>query len=162
MQTNKVADLEQAVAADPLNPDLRHLLAAEYAQVGEYTRAAHEFHEVLRLNPAAHVARFQLGLLDLTLGEPRRAMEVWAPLEDLPAGAALKSFKRGLEALIRDEFETCARLLGEGIQANTQNLPLNDDMRRVLARLPTGPTAAAPSDSGEARTDFSLYVPVRH
>ena len=161
MQTNKVAELERAVASDPLNPDLRHLLAAEYAQTGEYTRAAREFHEVLSLNPRAHVARFQLGLLDLTLGEPRRAMDVWAPLEALPAGAALKSFKRGLEAMIRDEFETCALLLGEGIQSNTQNPPLNDDMRRILARLPTGPTAKH-SDSEEARTDFSLYGPSRH
>jgi tetratricopeptide (TPR) repeat protein len=162
MQTSKVADLERAVAADPSNPELRHLLGAEYAQVGEYARAEREFREVLALNPAAHVARFQLGLLDLTLGEPGRAMEVWAPLELLPAGAALKSFKRGLEALIRNEFETCARLLGEGIEANTQNLPLNDDMRRVLARLPAGPTTPQPAGADDARTDFSLYGSVRH
>ena len=162
MQTSKVADLERAVVAEPSNPDLRHLLAAEYAQVGEYAQAQREFREVLALNPAAHVARFQLGLLDLTLGEPGRSMEVWAPLELLPAGAALKSFKRGLEALIRNEFETCARLLGEGIEANTQNLPLNDDMRRILARLPAGPTAPQPAGADETRTDFSLYGSVKH
>jgi tetratricopeptide (TPR) repeat protein len=161
MQTTKVTELEQAVATDPSNPDLRHLLAAEYAQVGEYERATREFREVLTLDPAAHVARFQLGLLDLTLGDPRRALEVWGPLEALPAGAALKSFKRGLEALIRDEFEACARLLGQGIEANTQNLPLNDDMRRILAKLPTRPPAE-PADTEDARTDFSLYGPVRH
>jgi tetratricopeptide (TPR) repeat protein len=159
-QPGKLADLEEAVRAQPLNADLRHLLAAEYAQHGQYERAVGEFREVLALNPDAHVARFQLGLLELTRGEVSRAIEVLAPLEALPAGAALKSFKRGLEALIRDEFDLCARLLGEGIQANTQNVALNEDMRTLLARLPTRPGSQQPDS--EVRTDFSLYGPVRH
>ena len=158
MQDTKVAELERKVAAEPLNADLRHLLAGEYAQAGDYERAGREFQEVLILNPGAHVARFQLGLLDLTRGQAGRAIAVWAPLEMLPEGSPLKSFKRGLEALIRDEFESCARLLEEGIRANTQIPPLNDDMRRILAKLPARKSA----DGEEQRTDFSLYGPIRH
>ena len=138
MPTERVAQLERQVAAEPSNPGLRHLLAAEYAQAGEYSRAGLEFYNVLALNPEAHVARFQWGLLELTLCEIRRAQEVWAPLEALPDGAALKSFKRGMEALMRNEFRVCARLLEEGILANFENAPLNDDMRLILQKLPPG------------------------
>lgn len=161
MRARTLSELEQAVRAEPANADLRHLLAAEYAQTGHYEPAVREFHEVLVLNPGAQVARFQLGLLELTRGEPARALAVWAPLEALPEGAALKCFKRGLEALIRNEFEACARLLQQGIEANTVNPALNADMQLVLARLPGG-RPGEKTDS-EIRTDFSLYgPPVRH
>jgi tetratricopeptide (TPR) repeat protein len=161
MPGEKVVELERRVAAEPANPGLRHLLAAEYVQAGELVRAGLEFYQVLALNPAAHVARLQWGLLELTSGEIARALEIWAPLEALPDGTALKFFKQGLEALIRNEFGTCARLLNQGIAANTENAPLNDDMRRVLARLPAS-AHAEPDDAEELRTDFSLYGVQRH
>jgi tetratricopeptide (TPR) repeat protein len=158
MSRRTLAELESAVRAESANAQLRHLLAAEYAQVGMYERAAVEFREVLALNPAAHVARLQLGLLELTSGKPSEAINTWRPLEALPEGTALKLFKRGLEALIRDDFAACSRLLQQGIQANESNPPLNQDMRRILAKLPPQ-TVAEPSSAGEIRTDFSLYGP---
>jgi tetratricopeptide (TPR) repeat protein len=161
MPTERLTALERRVADEPSNADLRHLLAAEYAQVGEYSRAGLEFYHVLALNPDAHLARFQWGLLELTSGEVRRALEVWAALDPLPEGAPLRLFKQGMEALIRNEFGACRRLLNQGIQANTDNSPLNDDMRRILAKLPAS-ADAEPSDSEATRTDFSLYGLQRH
>jgi hypothetical protein len=35
-------------------------------------------------------------------------------------------------------------------------------MRRVLARLPTGPSAPPAAGADETRTDFSLYGSIRH
>ena len=58
----------------------------------------------LEINPKLHFARLQLGLLYLTMSQPNDSLAVWAPLEDLDESAALKAFKRGLEALIRDDF----------------------------------------------------------
>ena len=149
-----LSELEQAVGADPHNAELRHLLAAEYAEAGRYDSAKAEFLHVIALNPAAHVARFQLGLLLLSRGDPVGATRLWQPLEALGEEAPLWHFKHGLEALIRGDLPLCRQLLAEGISRNTDNSPLNHDMRLVLTRV-----------CGEVqpiRTDFSLYGDTRH
>jgi tetratricopeptide (TPR) repeat protein len=154
MAPRTLSDLEQAVRADPENAKLHHLLAAEYAQAGQPDRAKAEFFHAITLDPAAHVARFQLGLLFLTMGESTAAVRVWQPLESLPEDAALRHFALGLEALIHGDSHLCREMLAAGIAGNSANPPLNEDMCRILARLGT---EAAP-----IRTDFSLYGTTRH
>jgi tetratricopeptide (TPR) repeat protein len=157
--------LERTLATDPGNAELHHLFGAALAQSGDYARAERELIRSLELNPQGHVARFQLGLLQLTNAQPQRAIETWAALESLPDGAALKLFKRGLEALIQDRFADCARLLERGMAANTQNTALNEDMRLIVSRLPQPATPApvkALSETPTVRTDFSLYTNTRH
>lgn len=144
-----LCELEQAVGADPHNADLRHLLAAGYAEAGQYDSAKAEFLHVIALNPGAHIARFQLGLLLLTLGDPVGATRLWLPLEALGEEAPLWHFKHGLEALIRGELSLCRQMLTEGIARNSLNSPLNHDMRLILTRLA--------SETAPVRTDFSLY-----
>lgn len=149
-----LSELEQAVGADPHNAELRHLLAAEYVEAGRYDSAKAEFLHAIALNPGAHVARFQLGLLLLTLGDPSGAIRLWQPLEALGEEAPLWHFKHGLEALIRRELPLCRQMLTEGIARNVANSPLNRDMRLILARIA--------GESGPIRTDFSLYGDTRH
>lgn len=165
-------DLQQiraAVAQDPRNAELRYLLGAELAQQKEYDAAVVEMQTALQLDPGLHFARFQLGLLFLTMARPDHSLATWAPLESLDESAALKYFKRGLEALIRDDFDTCVGMLRQGIQLNTQNAPLNHDMTLVIDRVgealvPLPATAALKpaeparsSSPNTVRTDFSLY-----
>jgi len=167
-------DLEQiqaAVARDPRNAQLRYLLGAELAQQKEYPAAVIEMRNALELDSSLHFARFQLGLLFLTMAEPANSIATWAPLEALDDDAPLKLFKRGLEALIRDDFPACVALLRQGIELNTQNAPLNRDMSMVIERVnqlaPSAPVAAptvtpvaVPAQTREpdgVRTDFSLY-----
>ncbi|HEV7610184.1 MAG TPA: hypothetical protein VGO61_22825 [Steroidobacteraceae bacterium] len=165
-------DLQQiraAVAQDPRNAELRYLLGAELAQQKEYDAAVVEMQTALELDPKLHFARFQLGLLYLTMARPDHSLKIWEPLESLDESAALKYFKRGLEALIRDDFDTCVGMLRQGIKLNTKNAPLNHDMTLVIDRvgeaLVPGPTATAlqpaPPAQGTSpntvRTDFSLY-----
>jgi tetratricopeptide (TPR) repeat protein len=131
-------DLKQiraAVARDPRNAELRYLLGAELAQQREYDAAVLEMRTALELDPNLHFARLQLGLLYLTLSQPNESMEIWAPLEQLAETAALKAFKRGLEALIRDDFRACINFLQQGIRLNTQNDPLNHDMLMICDRV---------------------------
>jgi tetratricopeptide (TPR) repeat protein len=154
MDTRTLEDLERAVRADPESPELRHLLAAEYAQAGQYESAKAEFFHAITLNPDAHVARFQLGLLLLAAGDTTAALRVWQPLDSLADGTPLKHFKRGVEALTRNDRHDCKRHLMAGIAANSDNLPLNDDMRRILARVQ--------DEASPVRTDFSLYGSTRH
>jgi hypothetical protein len=97
---------------------------------------------------------------------------IWSPLEELDDTAALKHFKRGLEALIGDDFATCIDLLQKGIALNQENAPLNRDMNMVIASVteavgtnapavtpaitPTVAPATKPAPA-PVRTDFSLY-----
>jgi tetratricopeptide (TPR) repeat protein len=157
MSSINVTDLERAVGADPDNPALRHRLGAHYAQLGLYAQAERELYRAISLNPQAHVARLQLGLLYLTNRDPHRAISTWNALEALDDRDALKLFKRGLEALIRDDFVACAQLLGEGIARNSVNPALNADMRLILARLPRPAERSGGNEAVEVRTDFSLY-----
>lgn len=154
MGTRALSDLEQAVRADPANAGLRHLLGAEYAQAGQPENAKAELFHAITLDPGAHIARFQLGLLLLTMGDSTTAATVWQPLDSLPERASLRQFKRGLEALIRGDRRLCREALIEGMAANSDNPPLNDDMRRILSRLP--------EEASAVRTDFSLYGATRH
>jgi tetratricopeptide (TPR) repeat protein len=168
MEQPNLQQIRAAVAQDPLNAELRYLLGAELAQQKDYEAAVVELTTALGINPALHFARFQLGLLYLTMAQPQRSMDIWAPLEALDDAAALKHFKRGLEALIRDDFRSCVELLERGIALNTENAPLNHDMNLVIASVAEAVGAAAPVVAAApavapapapapVRTDFSLY-----
>ena len=164
MQQANLTEIQAAVARDPRNAELRYLLGAELAQQREYDAAVVEMNTALGLDPNLHFARFQLGLLYLTMAQPDHSIATWAPLEALDERAALKYFKRGLEALIRDDFDGCVGLLRQGIELNTQNAPLNIDMKMVIDRVATQPVPSAPAvpaaegnTASGVRTDFSLY-----
>lgn len=169
MEQLSLAQIQAAVAQEPDNAELRYLLGAELAQQKDYPAAVAEMNTALELDPSLHYARFQLGLLYLTMAQPAQSVATWAPLESLEENAALKYFKRGLEALIRDDFSTCVELLRQGIALNSQNAPLNRDMSLVIERVgeALAPAAGAETQATSAsapepapnsvRTDFSLY-----
>jgi hypothetical protein len=70
-------------------------------------------------------------------------------------------FKRGLEALIRDDFPACIYWLSAGIRANASNQALNQDMKQIIQRvhLTVSDNASEKTarPSHEVHTDFSLY-----
>src|SRR4029434_4240795 len=101
----------------------------------------------LDIDPKLHFARLQLGLLYLTMSQPDDSLAIWAPLEELDESAALKAFKRGLEALIRDDFPTCIGFLQRGIDLHTQNATLNDDMSQLIEKVRDGSVIAPPAAS---------------
>jgi hypothetical protein len=106
MTSQALTTLQQAVAADPDNADLRHLLGAHCAQNRDDVQTEREQYRAVSLNPLAHVARLQFRRLYLTENDPHRSISTWLPLDAPAERTALKSFKRGLEAMIR------ARTLG--------------------------------------------------
>jgi tetratricopeptide (TPR) repeat protein len=165
-----IADLRKAVVDEPRNAQLRHLLGAEMAQQQDYDGAVMEMSAAIALNPLMHVARFQLGLLHLTMSRPDHAIAVLSPLENLDDESALKHFKRGLEALIVDDFDNCTQHLLKGIELNRDLEPLNKDMQMLLERVKAAADSVSitsspdptldksiDADSGAVRTDFGLY-----
>src|SRR6187399_3700899 len=156
MDSRELQKLRAAITRDPGNAELRYLLGAELAERREYPEAVAQMRTALDINPKLHFARLQLGLLYLTMSQPDDSLAVWAPLEDLEETAALKAFKRGLEALIRDDFPTCIGFLQRGIDLNKQNAPLNHDMSQLIDRVRDGSVVAAPAIPSP-KMDFSLY-----
>ena len=138
MNSSELQRLRAVINRDPGNAELRYLLGAELAERREYPEAVVQMRTALDINPKLHFARLQLGLLYLTMSQPDDSLAIWAPLEDLEETAALKAFKRGLEALIRDDFSTCIGYLQQGIDLNKQNATLNDDMTQLIAKVRVG------------------------
>lgn len=166
---DKIAELRRAAVNDPRNGEIRYLLGAELAQQQRYDEAVLELSAAIALNPLLHTARFQLGLLHLTMAQVHHATAVLAPLENLEDDQPLKHFKRGLDALAVDNFPEAVASLERGIQLNRDNPPLNADMKllldRIRATMANNAEAAARSSdeqSNVVRTDFSLYGVTRH
>lgn len=159
MESPELLRLRAAIVRDPGNAELRYLLGAELAQRREYAEAVAEMRTALDINPKLHFARLQLGLLYLTMSQPDDSLATWAPLEELEETAALKAFKRGLEALIRDDFPACIGFLQQGIALNTQNAPLNHDMSQLIDKVRDGSVVAAPQPP---LTDCALYGEPSH
>jgi tetratricopeptide (TPR) repeat protein len=149
--------LRAAIVREPGNAELRYLLGAELAQRREYPEAVTAMRTALEINPKLHFARL---LLYLTMSQPSDSLVVWAPLEDLDETAALKAFKRGLEALIRDDFSACIGFLQQGIDLNKHNATLNDDMTQLIARVRDGSVIAPPVASPAG--DFARYGEPAH
>lgn len=139
--------LKEAVARPDATALSHFVLAAEYAQIAMYDRAVVEMEAALALDPGLAIARFQLGQLWLTIGDYDRADLAWAPLAELPATDFLNRFGAGLRHLVRREFDDSRRCLLEGIALNDANVPLNEDMQRLLDHAeglaPAGESAAA-------------------
>jgi Flp pilus assembly protein TadD len=161
-----VTDLDrllQRVRSEPNRGDVRYLLGAELAAAGRYELAVAEMTRAVELDPTLYTAHFQLGLLHLTSGRPTEALTAWRGLDALADADPLRMFRRGLEALIGEDFAACISWLESGILANQSNPALNRDMVMLVDRVRrAGPIAAQSrpaADAGGVRTDFSLYDP---
>ena len=145
--------LDRLVALADAHPeDARPLLllAAEFVQRGDADRAEALYLAALQRAPQLAIARFQLGLLQFTAGRPAVAATTWAALDALPQGDSMRLFKQGLEHLGRNEVGLARQTIQRGIEANQANAPLNDDMRRLIARLADAPrSSAADADTPE-------------
>jgi tetratricopeptide (TPR) repeat protein len=124
--------LKDAAVKFPGNAKVRFLLGAEHAQIGLLDRAQDDMSAALELDPALVPARFQLGLLFLVRARIAEASETWKPLDALPESDPYLHFKRGLEYLVQDEFARCEEAISKGLQLNTTNAPLNQDMQRII------------------------------
>jgi tetratricopeptide (TPR) repeat protein len=139
------ADIVDVMLADyPGDPRLHFLKGSLLIGLQRFIEAHGALSRAMALAPDYHIARFQLGLFELTSGEPDAALATWAPLRDLPPGHALATFAAGLEYLIADRFEACIAKLREGIAANDENQPLNRDMELVIAQCEQLLAARAP------------------
>lgn len=127
-----ISFLKRLLSIEPENGKAHYLMGAVHAEIGMHAQAAEEMTHALDLEPDLHTARFQLGLLNLTSGKVDEAEQVWTELDILGDQDPLYLFKKGMLHLVKDEFGPCIKLLKAGIEVNTLNEDLNNDMRRVI------------------------------
>jgi tetratricopeptide (TPR) repeat protein len=157
--STELAELRRAAIDDPRNGVLRFLLAAELAHLQDYDGALLEFSAAIALDPTLDIARFQLGLLHLTMTQTDHALAVLTPLENLADDNPLKHFKRGLVALLQDDVPEFLRSMQHGVELNSTNPALQRDMHMLIARVSEAAQTSgtqSPADTG-VHTDFSLY-----
>jgi Flp pilus assembly protein TadD len=156
--------LKDAAAKAPRNARVRYLLGAEHAQIGLLDRAQEEMTAAVEIDPALVPARFQLGLLYLVRGRIAEASGAWKPLDELPESDPYLHFKRGLESLVQDDFARCEASVSRGMQLNTSNAPLNQDMQRILdeVKTRTGQPPAAPKPEASEHVLLSAYKGSAH
>ena len=130
-----IAYFEKAISREDTTAVAHYLLGAEYAQIQKYDAAVAQMGAAIALDPSLNIARFQLGLLWITQGNGANAQLILAPLEEVPADNPLHHFGKGLIYLTQDQFPECVQHLKQGIELNTENLPLNNDMQRILDEI---------------------------
>src|SRR6266702_4317043 len=108
-------DLDATLDEYPQDARLHFLKGSLLAGEQEFASARISMRRAVDLAPDYQVARFQLGFLLLTSGEPHAAQEAWGPLHSLPSENYLHLFVKGLCHLIRDEFRDAIKVLQDGM-----------------------------------------------
>jgi tetratricopeptide (TPR) repeat protein len=134
-QPRGLRELDILLSEFPTDARLHFLKGSLLAGREDYAAARASMRRAVDLAPNYTVARFQLGFLLLTSGEPHGAEEAWGPLHSLPKDNYLNLFVRGLCHLIRDEFDDAVRLLREGMAHNRENVPMNADMQLIVEEV---------------------------
>jgi Flp pilus assembly protein TadD len=134
------------------------LMGANFAQAGLNDQAEAAYTSCLSRDPRLEIARFQLGLLQVTSGRPIVAQATWEPLLLLGDSSPLANFAQGFIEILKGDKPAAERFIHRGIALNSKNPSLNEDMRGVLSRLNLAGAAAGtalPADVSALSRDSS-------
>jgi len=130
-----LAALTQRLVEFPADPRLHFLVGSLRAGAKDYEGARIAMRRAIEIAPGYALARFQLAMLLMTSGEFPAALEVLHPLIAAAPASYLEWFAAGADHFMRDDFESAASALRQGLALNTENAPLNHDMALLLARI---------------------------
>lgn len=149
--------LNKLVSSYPNDPRLTFLQASMMVAVGRLVAAHDAFTRTLALSPDFALARYQYGLFLLTSGEVARALEIWAPLDQLSDGNYLRSAIEGMRCLVSDDFHGVRSHFAAAISKNVENEPLNNDLRLLLQQIDE---AIRPTDQADPKSVQPMVNPV--
>lgn len=155
-QPDQIERIDALLAAFPEDARLHFLRGSALAGGGRLIEAHASLTRAVAIAPDFAIARFQLGLFQLTSGEAENALGTWGRLDRLPDGHYLRKFVDGLRCLIRDDFKGAILNLSDGIRLNDENPPLNRDMQMVIDQCAA--LAAGAADSSDAASETSLIL----
>jgi tetratricopeptide (TPR) repeat protein len=131
----------------PSDPRLYFLYGSLLAAEGRYEEGRVAMRRSVELAPDYEIARFQLGLLELSSGDAAAADLTFEPLAADQSEAALPLFARGLRHLARDELAPAAEFLRRGIACNRDHPLVSRDMELIIAGIEEG--GAVQDEGGE-------------
>jgi tetratricopeptide (TPR) repeat protein len=132
--SDQLGRIEALLADFPEDARLHLLRGTTLLGNGRLIEGHRSLTRAVEIAPDFAIARFQLGLFQLTSGEAENALETWGRLDRLPDGHYLRGFVDGLRCLIRDDFGGAIQAFREGIRLNSENEPLNRDMQLLVDR----------------------------
>lgn len=158
-EPDQVERIDTLLGEFPEDARLHFLRGSILIGKGRLIEAHRALSRAVTLAPDFDLARFQLGLFELTSGEADNALQTWGRLDRLADGHYLRTFVDGLRCLIRDDFAGAIENLSQGIALNQENEPLNNDMQMLIEQcrplLAGGPVT---QDSAEPASETSLIL----
>lgn len=126
-----ITHLKVVLGAEPDHEIANGMLAGIYAELKMPERATACFERVLAINPRNVLARFQLGLLQLTSGRPQEALETLRPnLSDKTD--FLAHFYSGLALLELKKTEEARAVLQQAAQRMPRDHQLYPQLQELL------------------------------
>ncbi len=130
-----VARIAALLSDYPDDPRLHFLKGSLLAAQERYRDGRTAMAQAIVLAPGYDIARFQLGLLELSSGDAEAADATLQPLADAAQESALSLFALGLRHLARDNFDQAEALLRRGIEINVEHPLVSRDMQLMLAGI---------------------------
>jgi tetratricopeptide (TPR) repeat protein len=130
-----LAAIDSLLLTYPYDPRLLFLKGSILSGLQRYEEGKDAMRGAVEIAPDFHLARFQLGFLELTSGLPTAAAETWEPFAQLDDVAPFRLLSAGLNCLARDEYAEADRLLRHGMALNEENPLINGDMQLLLDEI---------------------------
>jgi tetratricopeptide (TPR) repeat protein len=143
----------QASLACPASGVPHFLAGSEYAALGQFDKAEAALANAVLLAPEFHIARYQLGLLQFSSGRAAVALVTWEPLFALDDAQAIGHFVRGFAALAHDDFEHARAHFKAGLDRNTENAAMSQDIEQVLRGIEEAQHKSSGSSMAEPSED---------
>lgn len=142
MDASQRGDSEQAIAqlrelSQQAGVDGRPLLllAGELASAGHMPEAEAAYAGSILRSPGLSIARFQLGLLQVSSGRVALGVLTWQALLSLPMDDALYHYVAGYIALLEDRFDMARECFEAGLSLLQENDALMGDIRRTMVAM---------------------------
>lgn len=152
-----VALFTQAAAHADDNGAALLLLGSQLASMGAVDRAEAAYSSALLRAPELLVARFQLGLLQLTSGRTALAFLTWQKLTQLAPTEPFRCYVLGFMALAQNQLDRCLHQFAQGLELPQSNVALMQDIRNTMSMVQESILAAsaAASQASEGAGDAS-------
>src|SRR5688572_15609079 len=128
----RIATLSEA---HPRDARLHFLGGSLLAALARFDEARAAMTRSIEIAPDFAIARFQLGLLELSSGDGAAADATLQPLDEPGSEDALALFARGLRHLVRDDLAVAADLLRQGMKRNRDHPLVSRDMELIVAEI---------------------------
>ncbi len=131
---SRVADgLQQAVAADPKNPELRIELGGVYEELSKVIEAAAEYKAVLETDPNHPEAAFKLGMIERNTGTPARAAQLFQRAIKNGTKEKRAHFYLGEMHFIQKDYKVAVQSYKKSIEAEPNHIPGHFELGKAQA-----------------------------